>query len=277
MGAQGEPRICDFGLSAVVATVTETPASLALIAGGSRPWLAPEIIDVSSSSSTPADTYAFAVAILELFAGGIPPDFAVASQEHTLALLASGLAKSLWGMLQRCWSSDPLARPSMDDVTLCLMSFDTATDRPPEVLPPSDQPRHIHPQDPPISSSVSALEPGSSTQNLNDSSDDGIPECAPEPLSLWIDLHPLNDARPIPECAPESVSLWVNLHPIDDISDVPTRRPDSPALWLDLHPVDDYNNVAPESTPEPASLSQELFPGKHVDFTPPEEETEGSG
>ncbi|KAF7980454.1 hypothetical protein HWV62_38314 [Athelia sp. TMB] len=214
IGADGEPRVCDFGLAAVVAAATETPVPLALIVEGPLPWLAPEIIAVSSSSSTPADTYAFAVTIVELCHGGLPPDFAVASQEHTLPLRASGLTKPLWGMVQRCWSSDPRERPSMDDVTLWLMSIDPTRDPPPGPLLPSDQPHTIHPQDPPLSPSVSALEPDSSMQNLSGSSDARIPECAPEPLSLWIDLHPLSEVHQIPEHAPEPVSQWANLNAI---------------------------------------------------------------
>ncbi|KAF6742353.1 TKL/TKL-ccin protein kinase [Ephemerocybe angulata] len=70
---KGEACICDFGMSKLVEEVTEKSASATLTAAGSARWLAPELIEGSISSPTPAtDTYSFAMAILELVTGKYP-------------------------------------------------------------------------------------------------------------------------------------------------------------------------------------------------------------
>ncbi|KZP06638.1 hypothetical protein FIBSPDRAFT_316482 [Athelia psychrophila] len=70
-----------------------------------------------------------------------------------------------------------------------------------------------------------------------------IPECAPEPVSFWLDLYPIDDLLNVPECAPEppstsaSTFAWIDLQPLggdeEDI-DTPERTPNSPRTpWLD--------------------------------------------
>ncbi|KZP32080.1 hypothetical protein FIBSPDRAFT_1023829 [Athelia psychrophila] len=70
-----------------------------------------------------------------------------------------------------------------------------------------------------------------------------IPECAPEPVSFWLDLYPIDDLLNVPECAPEHPSTstsshaWINLQPLDgDEGDIntPERTPNPPRTpWLD--------------------------------------------
>ncbi|CAA7267978.1 unnamed protein product [Cyclocybe aegerita] len=71
VSAKGEARICDFGMSKVIEEVTEKSASAALTEGGSARWLAPELIEGKSPSKA-ADTYSFAMALLELLTGKYP-------------------------------------------------------------------------------------------------------------------------------------------------------------------------------------------------------------
>ncbi|KZP21541.1 hypothetical protein FIBSPDRAFT_825546 [Athelia psychrophila] len=42
----------------------------------------------------------------------------------------------------------------------------------------------------------------------------GIPEYPPEPCSLWIDIHPINDfsEQIVPEYLPNPPSIFLNLH-----------------------------------------------------------------
>ncbi|KZP32112.1 hypothetical protein FIBSPDRAFT_925485 [Athelia psychrophila] len=69
-----------------------------------------------------------------------------------------------------------------------------------------------------------------------------IPECAPEPVSFWLDLYPIDDLLHVLECAPEppststSTYAWIDLQPLDgDEGDIDTRErtPNSPRTpWL---------------------------------------------
>ncbi|KZP18785.1 hypothetical protein FIBSPDRAFT_1045913 [Athelia psychrophila] len=84
-----------------------------------------------------------------------------------------------------------------------------------------------------------------------------IPECAPEPVSLWLDLHPLDDASHVPQCDSEPQVLWLDLHHLDDLANEPQLEcdPEPQSLWLDMHPLEGFTNVEPEFAPELASLT----------------------
>lgn len=128
---KGEACICDFGMSKLVEEVTEKSASATLTAAGSARWLAPELIEGSISSPTPAtDTYSFAMAILELVTGKYP--FAErkrdASVIHDVVFqrkipqrpAMSVVADDLWGLMARCWAHTSTERPLMTEVRATL-------------------------------------------------------------------------------------------------------------------------------------------------------------
>ncbi|KZP13822.1 kinase-like protein [Athelia psychrophila] len=275
VGADREARICDFGLSAVIEQITGTPAVDALIAAGCEPWLAPELIDRSiTSPSMLADTYSFAMSMMELLAGdGILQTFPQVLQEtrRTASMhlprpdspeALYWLTDSLWSLMQQCWVLDPLSRPSMDDVALSLMSLDAAA---PRSLP-----------EPQLSSTAAnipecAPEPLSMWIDLHyiDSFHD-VPRADPEPQSLWVELHELNSSTlDTPECAPEPLSHSFNLHPIDDTHNVPQSDPEPRSLWFDLHQINDH---VPELMPEPASHSLDLHTVEDLVSSNPEGE-----
>lgn len=114
-------------MSKVIEEVTEKSASATLTASGSARWLAPELIDGTVSSPTrAADTYSFAMAILELLTGKHP--FANrkrdASVIHDIVVLRKTpprptepdvlcwLTDELWELMQECWKESRL-RPAM--------------------------------------------------------------------------------------------------------------------------------------------------------------------
>ncbi|TFK42824.1 TKL/TKL-ccin protein kinase [Crucibulum laeve] len=132
VSASGEACICDFGMSKLIEEVTEKSASATLTASGSARWLAPELIEGAVSSPTKAaDTYSFAMAILELTTGKHP--FAErkrdASVIHDIVVLKKTpyrpkdkdacvwLTDDLWRLMQSCWHADALTRPSMELVS----------------------------------------------------------------------------------------------------------------------------------------------------------------
>ena len=101
--------------------------------GNSR-WLAPEISDPQSPGapgtpvdSMPADVFGFAMVAIEIFTGKVP--FAEYSVPGAVRQILEGKRPALpqnaedvgltaqrWALLQRCWESDPAARPTMGEV-----------------------------------------------------------------------------------------------------------------------------------------------------------------
>lgn len=124
---QEDACICDFGMSKVIEEVTEKTASATLTASGSARWLAPELIDGTVSSPTmAADTYSYAMAILELLTGKHPFSNRKrdASVIHDIVVLRKTpprptepdvlhwLTDELWALMQECWQESK-SRPAM--------------------------------------------------------------------------------------------------------------------------------------------------------------------
>ncbi|KAF8197415.1 TKL/TKL-ccin protein kinase [Pholiota molesta] len=135
VSSEGESCICDFGMSKVIEEVTGGSASATLTAGGSARWLAPELIE-GSSPTMGADTYSYAMAILELLTekqpyAEIKRDAAVIhdiiflkkTPSRPQARATHWLSDALWDLMQRCWHKDSLSRPSMAEVTTLLMEI----------------------------------------------------------------------------------------------------------------------------------------------------------
>lgn len=125
-------------MSKLIEEVTETSASTTLTASGSARWLAPEVIKgVVSSPTTAADTYSFAMAILELLTGKHPfadhrrdaqVIFSIVVQEQMPSRPVSDgvslwLSDGLWSLMQECWHKDAQSRPSMAQVASCIMEM----------------------------------------------------------------------------------------------------------------------------------------------------------
>ena len=121
-------------MAKVMEEVTEKSASATLTEGGrSARWLAPELI-AGQSPNKEADTYSFAMAMLELLTEKRPyPD--VRRDAAVIHRIMSGeeparpqgadiwLSDGLWVLMQRCWQRDILSRPSMAEVTLFLKNM----------------------------------------------------------------------------------------------------------------------------------------------------------
>lgn len=118
-------------MSKLIEEVTETSASATLTAGGSTRWLAPEVIEGKVSSPTmAADTYSYAMTILELLTGKHP--FADHKRDAQVILsvvvhkqtparpvddgASLWLSDGLWSLMQGCWHKDAQSRPAMAQV-----------------------------------------------------------------------------------------------------------------------------------------------------------------
>jgi len=138
VSAKGDACICDFGMSKLIEEVTETSASVTLTTSGSARWLAPEVIEGKVSSPTmAADTYSYAMAILELLTGKHP----FADHRRDVQVILSivvqkqtpprpvdddaslWLSDGLWSLMQRCWHKDAQSRPSMAQVASHIMEI----------------------------------------------------------------------------------------------------------------------------------------------------------
>lgn len=130
-------------MSKVIEDVTEKSASATLTASGSARWLAPELIEGSVTSPTKeADTYSYAMAVLELITGKHP--FANrrrdASVIHDIVVLKKfpmrptesdvlpWLTDNLWLLMTDCWKVPAALRPSMGHVSARIADIDAGTD-----------------------------------------------------------------------------------------------------------------------------------------------------
>jgi hypothetical protein len=137
VASDGNARICDFGMSTVIEEITEKAASATLTAAGSARWLAPELIEGTITSPTfPADTYSFAMAILELLTGKHPYAHRKrdASVIHDIVVLKKmpprpliqHLTDDLWVLMQECWSPNADSRPLMGVVASRMMKIESS-------------------------------------------------------------------------------------------------------------------------------------------------------
>jgi serine/threonine protein kinase len=126
-------------MSSVIEEVTEKAASMTLTAGGSARWLAPELIDGSILSPTmAADTYSFAMAILELLTMKRPYAHRKrdASVIHDVVIMKvtpprpedpdskQWLTDALWALMQECWYSNASSRPVMSQVATRMAAME---------------------------------------------------------------------------------------------------------------------------------------------------------
>ncbi|KAF9452803.1 TKL/TKL-ccin protein kinase [Macrolepiota fuliginosa MF-IS2] len=137
VSASGDACISDFGMAKVIEDVTEMLASATLTESGSARWLAPEVID-GASPTKEADTYSFAMAILELLTGQHPfperkRDAAVIRavidcvqpRRPSDPNVQRWLTDELWSVMQQCWSRVILSRPTMEFVAVELQKMQT--------------------------------------------------------------------------------------------------------------------------------------------------------
>lgn len=125
-------------MSKLIEEVTEASVSATLTLSGSARWLAPEIIEDKESSPTmAADTYSYAMAILELLTGKPPFSdhkrdaqviFSITQKKQTPPRpVGNGacvwLSDGLWKLMQGCWHRDAECRPSMAQVASRIMDL----------------------------------------------------------------------------------------------------------------------------------------------------------
>ena len=136
----GVAQVCDYDLSSVISNPTFTIAATPGAVGTSR-WLAPEIINPPNTTGTkpaaaskPADVFAFAMLAVEIFTGNVP--FGNIRNETVVIQIAQGkrpakpqaaeqlgLTTEMWKFIEKCWSTNPTKRPTMDEVVRTWEGF----------------------------------------------------------------------------------------------------------------------------------------------------------
>ncbi|KAL0570916.1 hypothetical protein V5O48_011042 [Marasmius crinis-equi] len=139
-------RLADFGLARIAyeSTMIETTTSGAR--NGSLRWMAPELFVipevssgiVSSKDSAPCDIYAYGCTVLEIITG--KPPFSELTEAQFVARIAMArnvrprrpaypevpwCPDNVWGLLEQCWATDPLERPTANAILRSLGGYPT--------------------------------------------------------------------------------------------------------------------------------------------------------
>jgi serine/threonine protein kinase len=138
----GRARLADFGLLTIIKDPTNLLTSTTYSQGGSARWMSPELIDPQqfglqhSRPTESSDCYAFGMVIYETITGN--PPFHEDADITVFVKVMQGkrpprggkFRKDLWGMLERCWESQPSSRPSIGDVLRCLETYSDSSQPP---------------------------------------------------------------------------------------------------------------------------------------------------
>ncbi|KAL5500984.1 hypothetical protein ACEPAH_9371 [Sanghuangporus vaninii] len=134
-----QPRITDFGLARAIDSRGVTAAT-SFNGRGSARWQAPELLypsrfgKDSTRPTSKSDVYAFSCVCFEIFSGKIPfadlndgavvTEVAVNDKRPEWPEQNRGLSDNMWGLMQRCWETQPVDRPDMSVVVATLEAAD---------------------------------------------------------------------------------------------------------------------------------------------------------
>ncbi|CAI2166981.1 9112_t:CDS:2 [Funneliformis geosporum] len=120
---QGYPKINDLSLSKFIDNKKNQ------LLYGVLPYVAPEVLRGEEFTSA-ADVYSFSMIMWEISSG--MPLFSNRKHDTQLAIeicngmrpkIVSGTPKSFSMLMERCWDSDPLLRPSVQEITAMLFRW----------------------------------------------------------------------------------------------------------------------------------------------------------
>jgi len=115
--------ICDFGLSRLETMPTQREASEQASLVGTVATMAPEVISGDRYTAA-ADVYSFGIVIWELFSGLLPFSgmnpaqvmFSVTARDMRPPIKSGMMPPEVASLIQRCWRSQPSARPSFLEI-----------------------------------------------------------------------------------------------------------------------------------------------------------------
>ncbi|KAG6832085.1 hypothetical protein H0H87_002913 [Tephrocybe sp. NHM501043] len=131
----GRACIADFGISSVsdANILAWTSHTSGASKGGSLRWQAPELFDLENDENVPntaaSDIYAWSCVCYEVFTGNIP--FVHIARDASVMLQVTkgarpirkigegsenGLTDDIWSLMQDCWATEPVDRPTIEMV-----------------------------------------------------------------------------------------------------------------------------------------------------------------
>jgi len=128
----GHARLADFGLLTIISDPANLLSSSSYTQGGTARWMSPELIAPerfgfkNSRPTKSSDCYALGMVIYETISGHLPfhehTDFTVFVKvlEGKRPPRGASFTRSLWKMMEQCWTSQSNDRPSIEDVLGCL-------------------------------------------------------------------------------------------------------------------------------------------------------------
>ena len=139
----GCARLADFGLLTIISDPKYLLSSSSHTQGGTVRWMSPERIAPeqfgfkNSRPTISSDCYALGMVIYETISGNIPfhkdtdpTVFVKVVMKGERPPRGVRFPKSLWGMLESCWASEPKHRPSIEDVLRSLEMVPTLSEPP---------------------------------------------------------------------------------------------------------------------------------------------------
>ncbi|KAJ7191639.1 TKL/TKL-ccin protein kinase [Mycena pura] len=146
---EGKVKLCDFGLSTIVAEICGT-ASLTSTIGGAVRWADAALYvytpgDTSAGTdaeaappalTTRSDIYSFGSVMLEILSGRIPYHYVKTDAQVVIEVhkgnkprrpAASFVMDAQWALIQRCWAADPAARPGAAEAVRDVVALHRAS------------------------------------------------------------------------------------------------------------------------------------------------------
>ncbi|KAH0791202.1 TKL family protein kinase [Histomonas meleagridis] len=120
------PRVCDFGLVGFKTGGTKTGFI------GTAQWMAPEILRSSPFYDEKVDVYSFGILLWELLTLSVPYN-GMTQDQMVMSIIEHGARPEiplnagppkLINLMKRCWSEDPIERPSFQQISIILYSPD---------------------------------------------------------------------------------------------------------------------------------------------------------
>ena len=139
----GHAQLADFGLLTIASDFTHPETSGSYGSGGTTRWMSPELLDphrfglTNGRPTKESDCYALGMVIFEVLTGQPPfPQYAPfvvmrkivdgERPERPQGAEAALFMNDLWETLEKCWSPQPKARPTIEAVLEHLEQSSTA-------------------------------------------------------------------------------------------------------------------------------------------------------
>ncbi|KAJ7255043.1 TKL/TKL-ccin protein kinase [Mycena haematopus] len=142
---EGKAKLCDFGLSSIVAEFSSSLTSLTSCIGGAVRWADASLYSLSTeddeAQQTPvltprSDIYSFGSVTLEILSGRMPYFYIKTDAQVVIEIhkgnkprrpAQSFVTDTQWALIQRCWAANPEERPDSGEVGRAMKALHHAS------------------------------------------------------------------------------------------------------------------------------------------------------